>query len=205
MDGKFHKIDNNMTGQSAIESKNIDLYKDQLAIDNDVIIIRIDCEYPQLRYIQYQLLNSPMSKLFNLNNIDWIKCHEFACKSRVFEASNLWNEDIYSINEISKMMKLCVSTVRKYLKQASQIGICNYNAIEEKNKNYKNNAIRIKENTIKPVICLTTDKIYESGTQAERETGVYHSLISACCIGKRKYSGKLASGEPLRWSYYIKS
>ena len=42
----------------------------------------------------------------------------------------------------------------------------------------------------KPVICLTTNIIYESVREAERQTGVYNGDIIKCCQGK------------LVWAYY---
>lgn len=40
-----------------------------------------------------------------------------------------------------------------------------------------------------------TKTVYESSKQAERETGIYHSHISKCCIGKAKTAGGA------RWEY----
>lgn len=42
----------------------------------------------------------------------------------------------------------------------------------------------------KRVLCVETGIIYESTQQAERETGLSQSSISACCRGKRKTCGK---------------
>ena len=41
----------------------------------------------------------------------------------------------------------------------------------------------------KKVLCVETGKVYESIREAERLTGVSHSNISKCCIGKLKSAG----------------
>lgn len=53
----------------------------------------------------------------------------------------------------------------------------------------------------KKVICITTSEIFDYIKQAEEKYGINHSNISACCIGKRKYAGKL-NGKKLSWMYY---
>ena len=47
----------------------------------------------------------------------------------------------------------------------------------------------------KSVMCVETNKKYQSAKQAERETGIYHSHISRCCSGKAKTAGGM------RWRY----
>lgn len=42
----------------------------------------------------------------------------------------------------------------------------------------------------KPVMCLETGSTYYCSLEAERETGVDHSGIYKCCLGKRKTAGK---------------
>ena len=38
----------------------------------------------------------------------------------------------------------------------------------------------------KPVICVETSKVYESASEAARQTGAYNTHISDCCLNKRK-------------------
>lgn len=47
----------------------------------------------------------------------------------------------------------------------------------------------LRDNLGKFVLCLETGIVYESTSQAERETGVFHSNISKACSGKRKTAG----------------
>lgn len=64
-------------------------------------------------------------------------------------------------------------------------------------------------NNKKQVICLNTQKVYESITQAEQEyefiaQGVTHSSIGGCCRGLLSHAGTLfnAESEQLQWAYY---
>ena len=50
----------------------------------------------------------------------------------------------------------------------------------------------------KVVICITTGKIYGSTCEAERQTGVAHQSIAACCRGKQKSAGVI-DGKPAIW------
>lgn len=45
-----------------------------------------------------------------------------------------------------------------------------------------------KEQSIK-VLCVETDTIYNSASEAARQTGIAQTNISACCNGKRKTAG----------------
>ena len=53
----------------------------------------------------------------------------------------------------------------------------------------------------KAIICITTEKIYDSINEASRQTGVDASGISKCCKRKIKSCGKL-NDEKLVWMYY---
>jgi hypothetical protein len=60
----------------------------------------------------------------------------------------------------------------------------------------------------KAVICLNTGVIYESTREAERETGINHGSISACCRGKQKFVKDPITGEKLIFMFldeYLKS
>ena len=70
---------------------------------------------------------------------------------------------------------------------------------EEVNK-IKNQEVP-NEGRPKAVICLNTEVIYESIREAERQTGVDHRSISACCRGKQKTAGKDENGNKLEWKY----
>lgn len=57
-----------------------------------------------------------------------------------------------------------------------------------------------QESRKKSVKCITTDMIYDSVVEAERQTGVARQNIAKCCNGERKSAGKL-NGKKLIWEY----
>lgn len=72
---------------------------------------------------------------------------------------------------------------------------------EIKNKNKKN--VKIKKSVKRKVICITTNKIFDSITEASKYYGIGISGIQDCCSGRQISSGKLKDGTKLQWSYYI--
>lgn len=68
------------------------------------------------------------------------------------------------------------------------------------------NKIKNQETGRKLVICITTGEIYESLSEASRQTGVDQGSISKCCNSKLKSAGKHPeTGEKLVWRYYEES
>jgi len=65
--------------------------------------------------------------MFDLTNIDWNKCFEFALSNLVKKACDIKmdNPDLTS-EEISKIMKLDKTTIIDYLKKGTKLGWCNY-------------------------------------------------------------------------------
>lgn len=53
----------------------------------------------------------------------------------------------------------------------------------------------------KRIICLNNGLVYDSMADAERKTGICHSNIGQCCMGKTSYAGVI-DGEKMVWQYY---
>lgn len=198
MDGGFHKKDNKMNGQTKEKSKEIDDYKDKLAKEHEIEVIRIDCDYSELQFIKNNILHSELSKLFKLFNINWLRCHEYACNSLVKVACDYKKNDInMTTKKIGDIMKLSKNTIQKYLKQGERLGWCEYNPKKEK--------IRItKLATSKKVICLNNNQIFDSLKNASIFANVKSSSsITNCCEHKTEYAGiHLITKNPLHWMYY---
>lgn len=69
---------------------------------------------------------------------------------------------------------------------------CKYDPIES----LKNSSL------IEPrkIICITTGEIFNSMKEGTKKYNAAN--ISYCCLGKRKYAGKLPDGTKLVWMYY---
>jgi group I intron endonuclease len=56
----------------------------------------------------------------------------------------------------------------------------------------------------KPIFCPELNENFWGASEAEEKYGISHSLIIACCRGKRKHTGRHPfTGEPLSWQYSI--
>ena len=174
-----------------------DKNKEQLAklngIENYIIL---DCRYSELEWIKNSIMNSELPKLLNFkeDDIDWLKCHEYACSSLVKTVCGLWNGDIGNIRRIYKELKITRPTTIKYLKQGTELGWCNYDPKEEIKK--RNKYIS------KKILCLTTKEVFESITEASSKYKISKSNISQCCLNIVKSAGKHPeTGEKMVWVY----
>lgn len=115
-------------GKSLQEEQYNDEYKKRLAVSNQINnYIVIDCRKSELEYIKNSILNSKLLEIYNLNKINWLECHKFACNSNLVKTvCDLWNDGIKNTVEIGKIVKLEQSTVRKYLKQGNELFWCDY-------------------------------------------------------------------------------
>ena len=185
MDGGWHKEDNNLSGQTKEESKQIDQQKDELAFKHNIEVIRIDCDYyiinDKFNNIKNNILNSKLIQSINLSNINWIEIDKQSQKSLIKQICNVYknNPDI-DITQISKMFKLHKNTIMRYLKLGNKYDLCKYNV------------------TIisKKVICIETQKTYPSTCQAAYLTSVCQTSICNCCNRKLKSAGGY------HWMYY---
>ena len=125
-------ISHNRRKISLEESVYRDNMKDILAKENGYRVIRIECDYSsdiqeRFKLVKNNVINSELSSVFNLNNIDFKKIDKFCLtNSYVVDISKLWN-DGFSTKQIEKEIKLSNTTVERYLKMAEKLGICDYN------------------------------------------------------------------------------
>jgi len=203
MDGSFHSIDNNMNGQTAEESKFIDDEKDRLCEENNVKVIRIDSEKSELEFIKNNIINSSLVKIlgFKESDIDWLKCHEYACSSLVKTVCDLWNDNIRSVLEIAHILKLAKGSIIKYLKQGTELEWCfpSYNPKEQININleyiHEKNSIKIQ--------CITTGEYFNSISEASKKYNINLSDMSDYCNTANKLAYlNLETNEKMVFMYY---
>jgi len=182
-----------------------DRLKNQFAKENSITnYIVLDCRYSNMECIKNSIIGSNLPKLlgFNINDIDWSKCHEFSLSSLVKLVSTYWENGINNVMDIANKLKVSRNTARFYLKQGAEMGWCSYN-IEEENKKKYDAHIKLM---IKKVICLSTGEIFNSLVEAGRfcnmkETS--NNSISLCCRHKINTAGKHPeTGEKMVWMYY---
>lgn len=127
MDGSQHKRDTQW-GTYEFQKENDD-YKDSLAKENGIEIIRIEAPTGRYDIMKQGFLNSPLKNIINKNNINWKECILFAeTYSYLVEICELYksNENL-TISDIEKITKIKICTIRRYLKIGNSIGLCEYN------------------------------------------------------------------------------
>lgn len=199
--GRQHYKENtfkSVGGRTLEEEQQNDKYKKEMALKNRIKhYIILDCRNSNLEWIKSSILNSELAELFNLSNIDWNKCAEFANSNRVKEVCDYWNSrsDDETTTDLANLFKLDRTSITTYLKKGNTLGWCKYDPKEEMRK------VRLKVggHNKKKVEILKDNKslgIFESCAELERqseelfEVKLSHSKISNVCNGKlRQYKG----------------
>lgn len=110
------------------EQKEIDLKKKKLALENNILhYIEIDTTKGIGEKIKGQILNSDLGLYFDLSKIDWGYCLSMAHKSVRKIICDFYNANPkITVVELSKIFKLHEETIRKYLKEGTVDGWCDY-------------------------------------------------------------------------------
>ncbi|RKJ64258.1 hypothetical protein D7X33_25720 [Butyricicoccus sp. 1XD8-22] len=173
--------------RSVKEEQENDKLKYELAMSNGIDnYIVIDCRQSEFEYIKNNIMNSRLSIVFDLSTINWDKVEIESTKSLVKVVASLWNDNM-KISDISKELNLANITIRRYLKKANNIGLCNYNP-KEFNKNMKKIVQLDSNNNILKVYI----SIREAGEYFNDKRG---SAIWQCLNGKSK------SSHGYKWMY----
>lgn len=157
------------------EIKN-DLFKKNNAIKNKIsLYISLDCRISNKDYIIESIKNSELKDLFDISKIDWDLCNTFALGSLILDIVKLYKDGL-SNSKISKILKININTVKKYLVIGNEIGICNY-------KSAKRN---------KKIICIQSGEIFDSITECSKSINISYnitrySIIKGYLINNKKY------------------
>ena len=175
------------------EIKN-DALKQEMAYSNgftDDTYVVLDCRKSQKEWIKNSVVNSKLSKKYDLSKVDWDKCEKDSLASIAIEICNLWN-DGYNSTEIKEKLNISKksSIVSKYLNICNDLGLCVYDPYESR-----------RDGSRHRVVCLNTGEIFDSIKKAEDAYNVQN--ISGCCVGQIKSAGKhRETKEPLIWRHY---
>ena len=177
-----------------------DNLKKELAYNNKIKnYIVIDAKQSNMIYMKQSILKSDINKMYDLDIIDWKECDKNSQKSYIREICNEWNKENHlDTDELSTKYHRCKGTIQNYLRLGNVLGWCIYN----KNINMSNSAKKNSYKSYKPVICITTDKEFESQTAATNYYHIYKSGVNDCCCGRIPSAGKdPITGKRLIWRY----
>lgn len=151
----------------------IDNEKDNLAKQHNVYVIRIDAQKSELEYLKYNIETSVLSNIFNLSEIDWIDCEEFARSNLIKTICNEYENDIFISPEIlSKKYNLSYGTIINYINIGRKIGW-----VSSKQKD------NIRTRIIRYTPLLVNDKYYFSCLKSFEENAVDIFNLDSVSIG----------------------
>lgn len=192
--GEQHYIQTNRANARTLkEEQENDKYKYEMAIQNGIKpenYIVIDCRYSDFEFIKNNILNSRLAELFDLSSVDWNNILVKIEKPIIKTIYELWNKG-YSISQLIKETRLNVDLIRNNLKNATILGLCDYNSKEAtvrgNSKNYRN------------VVCLDSHgvlvKEYKTLQDASVDNNSKPQRISSACNNQNK----IESG--FKWMY----
>ena len=156
MDGEQHTHDMGR-GRTVQEEQANDAYKDLMASQHGIEVIRIDCYESDKNYIQKNILSSRLSEIFDLSQINWELCAELASKNIVREVCEYYNtHNEAETKEIAQVFNINLSTVVVYLKQGASFGLCNFSSelarqkVGEKNHNIWREKVNMPTKVLDP-------------------------------------------------------
>ncbi|WHY64690.1 zinc-ribbon domain-containing protein [Neobacillus sp. SuZ13] len=173
------------------EEQENDELKKNLAKGNgieDRNYVVLDCRESTIEHIQKSLFSSHLATMFDLEAINWLKCHEFGCNNLVETVCELWEEG-NGIIEICEKVKLSDITTRRYLKQGKELGWCDYTFGEARRRG----SIIVGKKRRKEIVQLSMDgefiRYWEFISQASEVLGITLSNITLTCKGKYNHAG----------------
>ena len=121
--GEQHYLENNLFFHSPI----IDDNKKQLALANNIkYYIEIDCRKSTVEYISNSIINSELSKIINVDGVNWIECGKFATKNLVKEVCSFYNNHNHDLDITINNYSISKTCINSYLKKGAEIGWCIY-------------------------------------------------------------------------------
>lgn len=150
--------------------------------------IVIDSSKSDVEFLSKNILNSKLTDVFDLSNVDWNKCDFDSRKSLFVEFVNLFNNGI-SRNEIMDLLQVGDTTMCRWLKQAN-----NANLLTINNGHFLRGA--------KSVILLNTKEIFSTISEASKTYNIQKTQISSVCKRRSLYAGIHPDiGHPMVWRY----
>lgn len=183
VDGDFHRINNIMSGQTKEHSKYIDEIKNKLANENGYDVIRIEYYDEKKENFKYNIKGSKLSDIFDLENVIWQDCYEFAMSNISKIIADYWNnrKEGETTMDLGKKFGICSDTIRQYLKGWAEVGYCNYDSeIEKKNKYLKASISNVER-------CSRKVEVFKDNLSV----GVYKSISELERVSVEKLSCQL--------------
>lgn len=169
-------------GRTLQDEQENDNYKKQLAIKNGIAnYFIIDCRKSDKEWIKNSVESAGLLDFISYEDksIDWDKCDEFATSSLIKAISALWNEG-YTMQQITRQLKISYLTAQKYLAKAVEFEWCDY-SIKNAYKRAGENRIGKNNSRAHKVIRLADGKIYDTVQECAIENKLHRRTIGERC------------------------
>lgn len=126
MDGYLHFVERKFHQRTLEQIQEKDHIKDDLALQHNIHMIRINCIKCEMEYIKKNIINSQLNEIFDLSVVDWDLCDKESQRNIAKKACELYMSREYNVAKISNILHVNQSTTRRYLKNGSKYGWCDY-------------------------------------------------------------------------------
>lgn len=193
------------------DSLKIDAIKDNLAKQNDVLLYRIDVNYPDVgerfEYIKDNICKSYLADIFYLSIIDWKLVREKSEKSLLVDVCKDFNSGQKYIKALSDKHHVSVDTIRRYLKTGTKIGLCFYdsnNGFKYYMENYYDNDNNPNKKIIKVSYEDAVHYINGISTASSKIKEIFNISITTRVIYHHLANPNIKSRKGLTFSYATK-
>lgn len=173
------------TQRTLKEEQENDLLKYNLARQNAVYdYIVIDCRRATLEWLKKSIMQSKLPHIlkFTESDINWTEALMYATHSLVKTASDMFNEG-FNIKTIANILQKNISTIRKWLHNATQLGWCEYNPRQSQ-----------------PIYCIEMGALFITKQKAAQTTHTSVASIINNLNGVYSYAGRHPhTNEKLHW------
>lgn len=189
MDGGQHYKNVECWGGLSNTQEN-DEYKTKLALEHGVKLIRINCNYTNIKNrfseIKNEVNRSELSNIIKIkeNEINWDEIDKISLESYVVRACEMVekNKDL-TAKDIAATFNVNPATIKNWLKVGNRIGLCEY----DERGNRKRGAKECAKKNSKPLICVDNGELYKNLSECANSNGVkMTSNISMACNGHIK-------------------
>lgn len=183
-------------GRTLKEEQENDKLKEKLALSNGIEhYVVIDCRESKLDWIKNTILNSKLNDLFDLSQINWIECEEYALSNLVKKVCDYYtlNGEYDCMSEIERKYNISRITNINFLKSGTKLEWCNYDP--ELAKSLASRKLNKKNG--KEICVFTMDNVfirkYTNARELERRSiedfgfKIGYKGVSAVCNNKRNH------------------
>lgn len=190
MDGGFHRYE---------DSRINDSYKDEMAQKHNINVIRIDCDYGKIGdrydYIKTNIINSEISTILDLSNVDFDKADTFGFENECKEVCDLWSQ-YHDLDIIKEKTGFTLYTIKKHLDFGNKNNMCLFDrdiVHEDRKKKRIKNGIYAGSIQVK---CIETGEYFPNMKIAGDK---YKCNVSRYFYQNGTYAGILEDGTKLHW------